>query len=122
MYDEIAAERQRQDAKWGEKNHPSACPVLTGRMRLDPDRLCEEYEIPTEARAKWLCQTHSKRGDVSWPHIAVEEMSEAVAAFADGAEENGRGELVQLAAVIVQWIECIDRRERARELREDGER
>ena len=110
IYDEIQAERVRQDAKWGEQNHPSADRVLIERKGgCSPERMCENYELPNEARAKWLCQEHERRGDISWPHIAVEEMSEAVAAFADGSEIAGRVELVQLAAVIVGWIECIDR-------------
>ena len=114
IYDEIAAERVRQHDQWGEQNHPSADPVLVryGEYKCTGPRLCEEYEIPTEQRAKQRCEDHLKRGDASWPLIAIEELSEAVEAFADGTEDNGRAELVQLAAVIVQWIECIDRRKK----------
>ena len=111
IHAEIAAERERQNKKWGEQNHPSADPVLVRRDGgVSEHRIAEYYEIPSERRAKWLCQEHARRGDVTWPHIAVEELSEAVSAFGDGTEERGRGELVQLAAVIVQWIACIDRR------------
>jgi hypothetical protein len=106
IFGEVELERMRQDAKWGVQDHKSADPALL----YDPARMCEEYEIPGEARAKFLCQTHAKRGDISWPYIAVEELSEAVSAFTVEEDATGRGELVQLAAVIVAWIECIDRR------------
>ena len=106
IYEEIQAERARQDAKWGEQNHPSFDTVLMDRVGgCTPQRMCEEYEIPSEMRAKYLCQSADR--DVTWPHIAVEELCEAVSTL---DEKNLRGELVQLAAVVVQWIECIDRR------------
>jgi hypothetical protein len=104
VFDEIQAERARQDAKWGQQDHPSIPPILADRH---PTRWCEEYEIPTEERAKFMCQTAAKRGECTFTHIAVEELSEAVECK-DDAER--RGELVQLAAVIVQWIQAIDRR------------
>lgn len=112
VLDEILAERRRQDEKWGEQNHPDVDPVLL--KRRDGTRMCEEYEIPSETRAKWLCQEHARRGDISWPHIAVEEMSEAVAAFTTKNVAEGRRELVQLVAVVIQWIQAIDRREAPR--------
>jgi hypothetical protein len=104
---DISAERVKQDAKWGEQNHPSVDTVLASRVVYDAQRMTEEYEIPSEARAKFLCDENFRRGVGTWAHIAVEELSEAVSAEGD---EVRRGELVQLAAVVVAWIECIDRR------------
>lgn len=105
---EIQAERARQDAKWGEQNHPSVDPVLTARPGgVDGCRLCAEYEIPSESRAKHLCQAMFARGEGTWAHVAVEELAEAVSADCD---EHRRRELVQLGAVVVAWIQCIDRR------------
>ncbi len=109
VLEEVARERRRQDAKWGEQNHPSVDPVLSGRSGgCTPERLCKHYEIPTEARAKYLCDTEHHAGVGTYASIAVEEMSEAVSAPDDVAR---RKELVQLAAVVVGWIECIDRRQ-----------
>jgi hypothetical protein len=105
---DVLAERQRQDKKWGEQNHPSVDPVLQSRVGgCVPERMCREYEIPCEERAKYLCQTAAAHHECTWTHIALEEFCEAVSAPDDAAR---RGELVQLAAVVVQWIECLDRR------------
>ena len=74
---DVLAERERQDAKWGEQNHD----------------------------------------DATWGLILGEEFGEACQAalearFGDSGhpEANLREELVQLAAVAVSWVECIDRR------------
>lgn len=110
--DDVVAERERQDAKWGEQNHPSVDPVLTRRSGgCTPQRMAEEYEIPSATRAKWLCGIRHKRGDGTWADIVVEELAEAVEAaveYGDASVEL-RVELVQTAAVIVAWIEAIDR-------------
>ena len=103
---EIMQERDRQDKKWGEQNHPSVDQVLFNRG-ASADRMCDEYEIPTEVRAKALLEMRMQRGALTFAHIAVEELSEVVAASND---VDRREELVQLAAVAIQWIEAIDRR------------
>jgi len=109
VLDEIAAERARQDAKWGEQNHPSLDPVLLNRPGgCTPERMAEHYEIPTEARAKFLCQTNAERGTCTYAHILIEEVAEAIAAGVT-SEAALRAELVQTAAVVVAWIEKIDR-------------
>ena len=116
VFEAINAERRRQDEKWDEQNHPDVDPVLTGRPGgCDPQRMAEEYEIPTATRARANCDGEAKAGNCTWAHIAVEEMAEAVEAATDAAQGRGvlaalRKELVQLAAVIVAWIEAIDRR------------
>lgn len=107
---EIELERDRQDYKWGEQNHPSVDPVLANRKGgCAPDQMCEEYEIPSEARAKAMLRIAVGRGECTYTHIALEELCEAVSCKTD---EERRGELVQLAAVIVAWIQAIDRRAR----------
>lgn len=106
---EIADERQRQDAKWGEQNHPSLDIVLLNRPGgCTPERMAEQYEIPSEARAKFLCQTNAERGTCTYAHILIEEVAEAIAAGVT-SEDALRTELVQTAAVVVAWIEKIDR-------------
>lgn len=106
VYDEINAERGRQDRKWGEQNHPNVDPVLAARPAT-AQRIAEEHEIPTADRAKFLCRTAALRHQCSWTAIAVEELCEAVEVHDN--PERLREELIQLAAVIVQWIQAIDR-------------
>lgn len=101
---EIKLERIRQNRKWGEQNHPILDPQLIDRS---PSRMCEEYEIPSESRAKAMCDIHANRGDVTWMHILVEEVSE-VASCQDNVELL-RQELIQTAAVAVAMIESLDR-------------
>ena len=108
VFEEILHERYKQEEKWGEQDHPSVDPVLTGRnCGASPERLCEEYEIPTEDRAKFLCNNAAGKNVITWAHIAVEELSEAISAYDD---KTRREELIQLAAVVVEWISCIDRK------------
>lgn len=116
ILEEIDAERERQDAKWGEQNHPDVDRVLTDRHgACTVARMCEEYGIPHPTRAKAECDHAAKIGQCTWAHILVEELAEAVeaATLAQlGREPLAalRKELVQVAAVAVSWIEAIDRR------------
>lgn len=96
IYDEIIAERARQDAKWGEQNHESVS-----------DNFARYSGLPSERDTKTWVEYHAKIGDITFAHIAYEEFVEVAAAPDDVAR---RAELVQLAAVCVQWIEAIDRR------------
>lgn len=100
---EIRDERKRQTEKWGEQNHPILDPMLLSR---EPQRMCEEYEIPTEDRAKFLCENNFKNKTGTWMHILVEEVSEA-ASCKDVT--SLREELIQTAAVVVAMIESLDR-------------
>ena len=107
---DVLTERVRQDCKWGVQEHPSVDKGLLSRpTSCSPLRMAEEYEIPTADRAKALCQIAAERNACTWAHIAVEELCEAVEAGVTGDVEC-REELVQLAAVVVAWIECLDRR------------
>jgi hypothetical protein len=90
---EIQAERERQDAKWGEQNHPDG----TGGL--------EARRIAAEARAN--CQAAAERGTVTWLLISDEEHCEALA---ESDPVKLRAELIQDAAVKVAWIAAIDRR------------
>jgi hypothetical protein len=90
---EITAERARQDAKFGEQNHPDG----TGEIyRRDADL------------ARDRCQRAHRRGGLTFQHILDEEVAEA---YAESDPAKLREELVQVAAVAVAWIEAIDRRE-----------
>lgn len=90
---EVADERQRQDARWGEQNHPDGTgrPVsrfIAGRRRAETEQAATE-------------------GSLTWRHILTEEVAEA---FAETDLALLRAELIQVAAVAICWIEAIDRR------------
>lgn len=122
IFAEIEAERLRQDAKWGQQNHPDVDRVLCERGpspgRCTPARMAAEYDIPTATRAKAACDGAAKIGQCTWAHIAVEEMAEVIEAATlaqqgKGPEEDVDAELVQLIAVLVAWREARARRPRA---------
>lgn len=110
--DAVAGERSRQDRKWGLQDHPSLDPVILARAHGPadriPERMAQEYEIPSEARAKFLCSAAAEKSQLTFAHILVEEVAEAIACLRD--EQAMRGELIQVAAVAIAWIEAIDRR------------
>jgi hypothetical protein len=89
---EITAERQRQDARWGEQNHPDG----TG---------------PLFAAQAVIMRTRTNNaaadGYLTFRHVLAEEVAEA---FAESSPAALRTELVQVAAVAAAWIEAIDRR------------
>jgi hypothetical protein len=103
---ELKEERILQDSKWGEQNHPSVCPILVNRSGgVDGLRLCQEYSITVaDTYRSWL-----KMGrNMEWATILMEEVAEAIECGGD--ELSMRQELIQVGAVVVAWIECIDRR------------
>lgn len=95
---EIAAERHRQDLKWGEQNHPDG----TGG---------EEATYLADALRAWCDESHGK-GTGTWASILVEEVAEALA---EADEDKLAVELLQSAAVAVGWVESIRRRQQRRE-------
>lgn len=111
VLNEVALERTRQDVYWGEQNHPDADPVLLTREGgVTAQRLAEEHGIPTGTRARAQCQTYAERGEANFMAILVEELGEACDEIAQGDTAALREELIQVAAVAVQWVEAIDRR------------
>ncbi|QKG27388.1 nucleoside triphosphate pyrophosphohydrolase [Actinomadura verrucosospora] len=100
---DIAVERAAQDRKWGVQELPDGSgPAFTG----DADK------------AKGDCAAAWSRGELTWRHILAEEFHEALA---EAEPALLRSELVQTAAVAVQWIQALDRRTGATEHRaEDG--
>ena len=113
---EVNQERVRQDARWGEQNHPDVDRVLTGRPTgCRVERMAMEYNIPSANSAREACDGAARIGQCTWAHILVEEIAEAVEAatlaqLGQGTLAALRKELVQVAAVAVSWIEAIDRR------------
>ena len=104
IFQEILAERQRQIEKFGIQDHPILDPTLIGRS---PDRMCDEYDLPTEGRAKQLTDSRTSRGELTYMHVLVEEVAEA--ASCDSNVEALRKELIQIATVTLAMIESLDR-------------
>jgi hypothetical protein len=95
---EVDRERQRQDEKWGEQNHPDG----TGsHFREDADDM------------RRVCEWEANHGELAWRHILREEVYEALA---ESDPAKLRAELIQVAAVAVNWIEAIDRRQKTAEV------
>ncbi|WP_206326043.1 MULTISPECIES: hypothetical protein [unclassified Streptomyces] len=90
---EIGYERTRQDAKFGEQNHPDG----TGNR---------DQQDAAESARRW-CQDSFGAGYGTWSAVLAEEVAEA---NAERDPARLRAELVQVAAVAVAWIEAIDRR------------
>lgn len=101
---EISEERVAQEQKWGVQDWPMLVQDLLERV---PSRMALEYEIPSESRAKYLLNEAQKKGGLTYFHILQEEVSEAVECVNDHA--SMRKELIQVAAVAVAMIDCIDR-------------
>jgi hypothetical protein len=88
---EIKEERERQDEKWGVQNHP----IGNGAVYIHLANFFRE-----------LCDTSFNRGHGTYAHILLEEVAEALA---ETTPDGVRGELIQVAAVVVAMIEKIDR-------------
>lgn len=102
VIDEVVAERVRQDAKWGEQNHPDGVGPNSPRHQLS--------SITNSRYAGYRrseCQRMFAAGVGTWMDILEEEVAEAYAA---PTVDELRDELIQVAAVAVAWIEAIDRR------------
>jgi predicted house-cleaning noncanonical NTP pyrophosphatase (MazG superfamily) len=89
---DIAGERDAQQRLWGPQEFP--------------DGSGPEYADRADA-AKAECAAAAKRGGLTWRHILAEEFFEALA---ESDPERLRAELVQTAAVAVQWVQSLDRR------------
>jgi len=100
---EVALERGRQDKKWGEASSrglPNGGCV--GLFKGDLALIAAESR---EKLAKKRVKVLSGVGQVTWADILEEEFCEALSAT---TPEDLRGELVQVAAVAVAWIEALD--------------
>lgn len=89
----VSFERQAQDMRWGEQSHPDG----TG----------ESFRAMAE-EARTRCDAKHKSGRGSWLDILLEEVYEAAT---ESDPDLLRAELIQVAAVAVNWVEAIDRRE-----------
>lgn len=97
---EVAAERGRQNVKWGEQNHPDGTGPEIAWAFTGPAAYVAEA-------ARTQCQHEAEEGATNWRSILTEEVAEA---YAEDDPAKLRAELVQVASVAVAWIEAIDRR------------
>lgn len=112
---DIDVERDRQHSKWGKQEHlfgvgPDQQPLFEiGRQLavLDGDNLGTAPALEVEAAAKAATDLNAKVGIVTYADILLEEVFEALGS---DTPEALRKELVQVAAVAVQWVELIDER------------
>jgi hypothetical protein len=93
VFDDIWVERDRQDAKWGEQSHPDG----TGG---------EAFQT-LAGWAKHAEKLASANGNTDWTLILLEEVYEALA---ESDRAKLREELIQVAAVVVNWVEELDTR------------
>jgi len=107
LFAEVNKERLAQLKAWGVQNWPGLDQTLLHRDGgCTPERMCEEYGIPSERRAQSAVDILQQRKDLTWGHITTEEFSEAISEF---DVEKRRYELIQTIAVILGWVDCIDR-------------
>jgi AcrR family transcriptional regulator len=113
---DVRAERARQDAKWGEQNHPNGTgpdshPLADFPFAITTGTPVRQVETWTASEiadaAKANCEIAADQTGVTWTDILLEEVFEALA---EDDPAKLRTELVQVAAVAQQWVEAIDRR------------
>ncbi len=104
---EVAQERARQEAKWGQQNHVDWTPTsaATDLAGAWPAGVGDHFKFITDYKAKGVGGHR-----LGYFDILMEEVAEAHDEARDGNTKATRAELVQVAAVAVAWIECIDRR------------
>jgi hypothetical protein len=90
--EEVRAELARQDAKWGEQNHPDGTDAIYASQ-------ADELRCTVRGAADL--------GTLSWRLILLEEVFEALA---EEDPEKLLGELLQVEAVTRQWRMAIRRR------------
>ncbi len=97
MLREVAVERTRQNARWGQQDHLNGTGLYGDRAEADHRRA--------------VCDRAARVKRVTWRHILAEEVAEA---FAEKDPARLRAELIQVAAVATAWAEAIDRAEGTR--------
>jgi hypothetical protein len=97
----VDRELRAQDEKWGEQNHPDYSPAI------DPGFYMETY---AQEAASWKRRNAERvsKDVVGWDGVLLEEVYEALESV-DNPQALAE-ELIQVAAVAVQWVAAIRRR------------
>jgi NTP pyrophosphatase (non-canonical NTP hydrolase) len=94
------------DSPYGDK--PGNRPTWLNPPTPPPYRVWRAISIERARQyAMWGDQDHAPEW---WLPILVEEVGEVGKAIVDGTPEEIEHEVVQVAAVAVQWLEAIERR------------
>lgn len=93
VFADVEDERVHQHARWGQQDLPDG----TGLFGDDKQR---------DAAQAW-CRLRATAGKLDFRAVLSEEVYEA---FAETDDERLEAELIQVAAVAVQWVEAIRRR------------
>lgn len=97
---EVALERRNQHEAWGEQNWENG----TG-----PEE-DTEFTIENLEGLRWQNEYMFERGELTFSGIFLEEVMEVMT---EADPDKLRAELIQVAAVAIQWVEAIDRKRRA---------
>lgn len=109
VLEDVSRERERQDDKWGEQSHADRMPSeYPYGDTPDYVKTAQHWKDLNDVRVAWMNE-QGKTSDcnAAWDGILLEEVYEALA---ETEPDKVRAELVQVAAVAVNWIEAIDRR------------
>lgn len=99
---EVSKERQSQDARWGEQNHP----VIGGDGGGNPLDLFRRSYLRQAEIMKAANADAEQSGCLGWDGILLEEVYEALS---EADPDNREAELIQVAAVAVAMVECSRR-------------
>jgi len=94
IFEEIKAERKRQDEKFGEQNHSLRNKFFDCGHCKGKENFYRKINKKEDFRFSWLT-------------VLLEEVYEA---FSTKNMQKQREEMIQVAAVTVAIIECLDRR------------
>lgn len=110
---EVFVERLAQHAKHSDQTHvpdgtgPLTTPVAAIVRGPANAEVNLHYAFGLANQARTATDTHAKDGVLTRTDILLEEVFEALA---EDAPARLRTELIQVAAVAVQWVEAIDTR------------
>ena len=95
IFEQIAAERNRQDEKWGEQNWPMI-------------RTSSDFKLSRSIANKYKIDNHKDylSNDLSWRSILLEEV---YGAFAETDPVKQREKMIAVCAVGVAIVESLDR-------------
>lgn len=100
LLDLVREELMRQRKLFGEQNHPSHPHDVPQAMRSTANMMRD------------ICNQKAVEKAVTWSDILAEEFYEALS---EPDEEKLKTELVQVAAVCMNWLDCINRRQEIEE-------
>ena len=108
VLDEVGVERLRQNLLHGDQSHllDGTGPALTSPgSTMGP---ASRHDLVQRMRHRADAASRSQGdGTITFEHILTEEWAEVIA---ESDPTALRAELIQVAAVAVQWVEAIDRR------------